>query len=47
MKITVEATDLRDDKKYLATVESWETLETVRAIVRHKPTLVFPLPQIS
>lgn len=36
MKITVEATDLRDDKKYLATVESWETLETVRAILADK-----------
>ncbi|XP_026193528.1 uncharacterized protein LOC34618825 [Cyclospora cayetanensis] len=36
MKITVEATDIRDDKKYYATVESWETLETVRSILQEK-----------
>ncbi|CDJ43646.1 hypothetical protein, conserved [Eimeria tenella] len=36
MKIKVEATDLRDDKVYSATVEGWETLDTVRQILADK-----------
>ncbi|KAL8442198.1 hypothetical protein Emed_007396 [Eimeria media] len=36
MKIKVEATDLRDDKVYSAIVESWETLDVVRAILADK-----------
>ncbi|OEH74235.1 hypothetical protein cyc_01900 [Cyclospora cayetanensis] len=41
MKITVEATDIRDDKKYYATVESWETLETVRSIPSYSGILEY------
>ncbi|KAL8275578.1 hypothetical protein Esti_000529 [Eimeria stiedai] len=33
MMIKVEATDLRDDRKYSTIVESWETLDVVRAIL--------------
>ncbi|KAL8429387.1 hypothetical protein Efla_001225 [Eimeria flavescens] len=33
MIVKVEVTDLRDDKKYVAFVESWETLDTVRQIL--------------